>query len=123
MSTGQHKPDSASRRERQKMQGFATVTINHEIEAILLDLSNTGLKLQTTNPFRPGTSMYVSFLLPNSFHVVEGEATVVWSDANGQAGVKFLDDEMQRIIDEWLEKAAKRAKRKTIPGARKPTVH
>jgi hypothetical protein len=121
MATGEHK--SASRRERQKMQGFATVTINHEIEAILLDLSNTGLKLQTTNPFRPGTSIYVSFLLPDSFHVVEGEATVVWSDANGQAGVKFLDDEMQRIIDGWLEKAAKKAKRKSSGGHRRPTVH
>jgi len=105
------------------MRDFATVTINHEIEAILLDLSNTGLKLQTTNPFRPGTSIYVSFLLPNSFRVVEGEATVVWSDANGCAGVKFLEDDMQRVIDEWLEKAAKRAKRKTNPGAPKPTVH
>jgi hypothetical protein len=124
MATGQHKlPSNPQRHERQKLKAFATVTIDHDKEAILLDLSDTGLRLQTTAPLTPGTEMYLSFMLPESFTVVEGAATGVWSDASGQAGVKFLDEDMQQLINDWVEKAAKKAKRKTASSGRRPTVH
>ena len=105
MATGQHNVFSTAprRSERKQMQAFATVTLNHEKEAILLDLSETGMRLQSTQTFKPGAQLYVSFFLPNSFNLVEGEAQVVWSNLMGQTGVQFLDEDIKQMITEWVE--------------------
>lgn len=125
MATGQHNVFSTAPRRSQRMQmhSFATVTLDHEKEAILLDLSETGLKLQSTQSWTPGGSLFLSFFLPNSFTLVEGEAKVVWSDVMGRTGVQFVDDDMQQLVTEWIEESA--AKKKTVQNIRttRPTVH
>src|SRR3954471_11090994 len=112
MATGQHNAFSTTprRSERMQMQSFATVTLDHEKEAILLDLSETGLRLQSTQTWQPGSEIYMSFFLPNSFTLVEGTATVVWSDITGRAGVKFADPEMQSMVTDWIEQSTARKK-------------
>jgi hypothetical protein len=123
MATGQHNIFSTAprRSERKQMQAFATVTLNHEKEAILLDLSETGMRLQSTQTFKPGAQLYVSFFLPNSFTLVEGEAKVVWSNVMGQTGVQFLDDDIKQMITEWVEESA--ARKKPAQAERRTTVH
>jgi Tfp pilus assembly protein PilZ len=125
MATGEHKINSIStaprRAERKQMQSFATVTVNHEKEGILLDLSETGLRLQTTQTFTPGSEIFISFFLPNSFTLVEGSAKVVWSDITGQTGVRFVDEDVQQLVTEWVEESA--AKKRPVQAEKRPTVH
>jgi Tfp pilus assembly protein PilZ len=125
MATGEHKTPNLStaprRAERRALQSFATVTVNHEKEGILLDLSETGLRLQTTQTFNPGSEIFISFFLPNSFTLVEGTAKVVWSDVTGQTGVRFVDEDVQALVTEWVEEAA--AKKRPVQAEKRPTVH
>jgi Tfp pilus assembly protein PilZ len=125
MATGEHKTPNLStaprRAERRQMQSFATVTVNHEKEGILLDLSETGLRLQTTQTFNPGSEIFISFFLPNSFTLVEGSAKVVWSDVTGQTGVRFVDDDVQQLVTEWVEENA--TKKRPVQAEKRPTVH
>jgi hypothetical protein len=125
MATGEHKTPNLStaprRAERRQMQSFATVTVNHEKEGILLDLSETGLRLQTTQTFNPGSEIFISFFLPNSFTLVEGSAKVVWSDVTGQSGVRFVDDDVQQLVTEWAEENA--TKKRPVQAEKRPTVH
>jgi hypothetical protein len=123
MGSGQRKAFSTSprRSQRRQMQVFATVTLNHEKEAILLDLSDTGLRLQSTRTFKPGIELYISFFLPNTFTFVEGPAKVVWSDVMGQTGLEFVDEDMQQFVNEWLEETS--AKKRPVQSERRPTVH
>lgn len=105
-----------------QMQSFATVTLDHEKEAILLDLSETGLRLQSTQTWKPGNEIYLSFLLPNSFTLVEGAAKVVWSDVTGKSGLQFVDEDMQALVTEWIEESS--VKKKSVQNVRvRPTVH
>jgi hypothetical protein len=104
-----------------RMQGFTTVTLNHEKEAILIDLSESGLRLQSTQTWKPGTELVLAFFLPNSFTLIEGVANVVWSDVTGQSGVKFSDDDMQQLVNEWVEENS--ARRKPVQSERRSTVH
>lgn len=125
MATGEHKTPNLStaprRAERRQLNSFATVTVNHEKEGILLDLSETGLRLQTTQTFNPGSEIFISFFLPNSFTLVEGTAKVVWSDVTGQTGVRFVDEDVQALVTEWVEEAA--AKKRPVQAEKRPTVH
>lgn len=123
MATGSHNLFSTAprRSERRQMQGFATVTLDHEKEAILLDISETGLRLQSTQTWKPGNELHVAFFLPNSFTLVEGAAKVVWSSVTGQTGVQFTDEDMRQMITEWVEEAA--ARKKPAQGDKRPTVH
>lgn len=123
MASGQRKVFSTSprRSERRQMQVFATVTLNHEKEAILLDLSHTGLRLQSTRTFKPGTELSVSFFLPNTFTLVEGAAKVVWSDVMGQTGLEFVDEGMQQLVNEWVAETS--PKKKLVQSEKHPTVH
>jgi hypothetical protein len=123
MATGQHNLYSTTprRSERRQVQSFATVTVNHEKEAILLDLSETGLRLQSTQSFKPGVELYVSFFLPNSFTLAEGAAKVVWSNVMGQTGLQFLDEDIQSMVTDWIEETA--ARKKPVKSERRPTVH
>jgi hypothetical protein len=123
MATGQRSAFSTAprRSERRQMQTFATVTLNHLKEAILLDLSDTGLRLQSTQTFKRGTELYISFFLPNNFTLVEGTAEVVWSDDMGQTGLQFVDEDLQQFVTEWIEDTA--ARKKAVESEKRLTVH
>jgi hypothetical protein len=109
------------RSERQQLRVFATVTIDHEKEAILLDLCEMGLRLQSTRTFKPGCELYIAFFLPNSYTRVEGSAIVIWSDAKGQTGVQFVEQSMQQLVDDWVEETA--SGKRSAQSEKRPTVH
>lgn len=113
---------SPRRAQRVQLNSFATVTLDHEKEAILLDLSESGLRLQSTQTWKPGNEIYLSFFLPNSFILVEGAARVIWSDVTGKSGLQFVDEEMQSLVVDWIEDSA--ARKKSVQAVRvRPTVH
>src|SRR5262249_20221048 len=54
--------------------------------ALVLDLSEQGLSLQTPEPFPPVREVPLHFALPGTSHVVEAMGEVIWSDDSGRAG-------------------------------------
>ncbi len=77
---------------------------SNAMEGILLDLGNDGMDLLAAKPLPTATLIHVSFKLPDGTRV-EADATVAWSSANGQAGLRFhnLDATMHGLIGTWLE--------------------
>lgn len=74
------------------------------LEGILLDLSSGGMDVLAAQPLSPPALVHFSFELPDGAAKTEGEAEVVWSNPNGQLGLRFLDmpGEMRDKLAEWL---------------------
>ena len=98
---------------------LAVVSVDDRQEAILLNLSQRGLAIQTTESINIGQMVYVSFLLPDSFNLIEGMAQVMWLDPSGRAGLEFrsLDDDAQQGLTKWVFQCA----RKNNPNLEAPT--
>jgi len=77
---------------------------SNTMEGILLDLSNGGMDVLAAKPLPSAAMVRVSFELPDSGAGIEGDAEVVWSTANGQTGLRFLDMDarMREQLGEWL---------------------
>jgi len=95
------------RRQSLRVAVQAAVSIELDagaIEAILLDLSAGGVDVLAAKPLPKSALVHVSFELPGDALSVDAQAEVVWSTANGQTGLRFLDmeTEMRKNLDEWL---------------------
>jgi CheY-like chemotaxis protein len=73
-------------------------------EAILLDLSAGGVDVLAAKPLPTSALVRLLFELPEGELNVEAQAEVVWSTANGQTGLRFLDMDakMREKLAEWL---------------------
>jgi hypothetical protein len=89
---------------------LAIVTVDDRQEAIILNVSQKGLAIQTTEPLSCGQMVYVSFLLPDTFDLIEGMAQVMWVDAAGRAGIEFrtVADDEQDDLTRWVWERARR---------------
>jgi CheY-like chemotaxis protein len=90
---------------------LAVATVDDRQEAIILNVSQKGLAIQTTEPLSSGQMIYVSFLLPDTFDLIEGMAQVMWVDAAGRAGIEFrtVTDEEQGDLTRWVWERARRS--------------
>jgi CheY-like chemotaxis protein len=77
---------------------------NNTLEGILLDLSNYGMDLLAAQPLPLAAHVHVSFALPDDGLAIEADAAVAWSNANGQAALRFLemDANLRGQMGEWL---------------------
>jgi CheY-like chemotaxis protein len=77
---------------------------SNTVEGILLDLSTGGMDVLAAKPLPSAAMVRVSFELPEGGAGLEGDAEVVWSAANGQTGLRFLemDAKMREEMGEWL---------------------
>src|SRR5512141_1096396 len=75
---------------------MATASLGHGGSALILDLSESGLGVQSVGGLQVGSELAVRFTLPESGAVIEADGRVAWSDASGRAGVHFdsLDAEV-----------------------------
>jgi CheY-like chemotaxis protein len=73
------------------------------VEGILLDLSTGGMDVLAAKPLASSAAVNVSFQLPEG-GAIEASATVAWSTANGQTGLRFLDMDqtMREHMGDWL---------------------
>jgi CheY-like chemotaxis protein len=96
------------RRQTFRVPAQAAVTIhtddNPNLEGILLDLSAGGMDILTAKPLSSAAMVRFSFELPDGHAQIEGDAEVAWGNANGQAGLRFLDMDarMRGQLGEWL---------------------
>jgi PilZ domain len=58
--------------------------------ALLLNLGAGGMAIQARERLEPGCLFSVAFSLPESESEVQSLGKVVWSDASGRAGLKFV---------------------------------
>jgi DNA-binding response OmpR family regulator len=77
-------------------------------EGILLDLSETGMDVLTTEPQVPGALLNFRFQLPDGSFEVHAQGQVAWANPNGQTGVRFLDldEPTKAYLQIWLHAAA-----------------
>lgn len=60
-----------------------------EQQGILLDISETGLKLKTHNVLPKGAVVFVDLEIPETTEKTRAIGKVVWSNADGEAGVEL----------------------------------
>jgi len=79
-----------------------------QADGILLDLSETGMDVLTSEPQIPGALLRFHFQLPDGGMEIEAHGQVAWANPNGQTGVQFLDlaGEIAEKLKSWLKTAA-----------------
>jgi len=110
---------------RVPVQAAVEITLpdQRKADGILLDLSETGMDVLTSEAQVAGSLLGFSFQLPGSALKLEGHGQVAWANPNGQTGVHFLDLP-QTVVAElksWLKAAATAvgdARNETVPHCR-----
>jgi hypothetical protein len=97
-------PRSQRRPYRQKIRTLAHVNLDAANGAILRDLSEFGIAMQTVTPLTPEQQVQVRFDLPAPRLRIEAAGRIAWTDSWGQAGVQFVDlpERSQRLLKEWV---------------------
>src|SRR5580693_10597218 len=97
-------PRSQRRPYRQKIRTLAHVNLDASNGAILRDLSEFGIAMQTATPLTPEQQVQVRFDLPSPRLRIEASGRIAWTDSWGQAGVQFVDlpERSQRLLKEWV---------------------
>ncbi|HUO16815.1 MAG TPA: PilZ domain-containing protein [Verrucomicrobiae bacterium] len=77
-------------------------------DGILLDLSETGMDVLTSEPQVPGALLRFHFELPDKTLELEAHGQVAWANPNGQTGVRFVDlsPSSSSQLKNWLKAAA-----------------
>jgi hypothetical protein len=97
-------PRNRQRPYRQKIRSLSHVTLDATNRAILRDVSEFGIALQTVVPLAPNQQVQLRFELPSPRVRIETAGRIVWTDSWGQAGVEFLDlpHRSERALKEWM---------------------
>jgi CheY-like chemotaxis protein len=96
---------------------LAVVSVDDRQEGIILNVSQKGLAIQTTETLTCGQIVYVSFLLPDTFDLIESMAQVMWVDVSGRAGIEFrtIGDRDQESLSRWVWERARRRNPELAP--------
>jgi CheY-like chemotaxis protein len=72
--------------------------------ATVLDLSESGLSLQSQRRLPPHCKVYFQFSLPGNRSPIRLSGDVVWQDASGRVGIRFVDvpQTSRRALQEWI---------------------
>ena len=78
------------------------------LPAIGLDLSEQGLAVQAPAPIPARARMPFRCLLPGTGHTLRGLADVIWTDAQGRAGMFFshLPPSSRKLLKHWLARGS-----------------
>src|ERR1700674_2471657 len=89
---------------RQKIRTLVHVNLDAANGAILRDLSEFGIAMQTVVPLAPNQQVDLRFELPAPQVRVEAAGRIAWTDSWGQAGVQFLNlpQPSERLLKEWI---------------------
>jgi hypothetical protein len=97
-------PRNRQRPYRQKIRTLSHVYFDGTHVAIVRDLSEFGMALQTVVPLAPNQQVQLRFDLSAPRARIETAGRIVWTDSWGQAGVQFLDlpHRSERLLKEWI---------------------
>lgn len=95
---------------RVPVQGPVEIVLpdGRKAEGILLDLSESGMDVLTSEPQIPGALLRFHFQLPDGALEIEAYGRVAWANPNGQTGVQFKDlpEAISTQLKTWLKGAA-----------------
>lgn len=77
-----------------------------EIQAIVTDLSDTGMSVFLAEPPTGGCNVRLALPLPGTQKTVEGWGEMVWVDAEGRAGIRFVQlpqISQKELLAQWLK--------------------
>ena len=75
----------------------------------VVDISGGGLRVQSLVPLKRGAEIPVRIEIPHKTEPLQCSGIVVWSKANGAAGIRFttLIESQQTLLREWLDQLQK----------------
>jgi hypothetical protein len=83
---------------------LAYVRINHANGGIIRNLSDSGMAIQAVGRLHPEQLLHLrfEFIRPRAKFELTGQ--VAWANANGQAGLRFIDVPLRsrRILKDWI---------------------
>jgi CheY-like chemotaxis protein len=59
------------------------------LQCTTINISQQGMAVTTPLALQPGEPLHVVFVAPNTDIIVGAEATVIWDDGHGKAGIRF----------------------------------
>jgi len=81
--------------------------IKHDspIHARTTNVSEGGLAIRSSSALDRGDLAKLALTLPDNRGIVESKAELVWVDASGRAGLRFLElnKQSRHLLDQWLE--------------------
>ena len=92
------------------------------VPAFLLDLSESGLSMQSGCRLPSRCKVYFQFTLPDNRATIRLSGEVVWQDASGRVGIRFADvpQASRRALSEWIKTALARQAAAELQVARAP---
>ena len=89
---------------RHLLGSLAYVRIDHANGGIIRNVSDSGLAIQAVGRLHTGQVIHLRFELLKPKVRVEATGQVAWADADGQAGIRFLDvpARSRRLLKDWL---------------------
>jgi CheY-like chemotaxis protein len=93
----QIKPESSALLQETGNQTLQATTI--------LDLSQTGMCIQTLEILPQGATIQIDFYLPKTRDLIHATGTVMWTRASGRTGIQFaqLPQTEQKQLNAWLD--------------------
>lgn len=73
--------------------------------SVVLDLSQTGLCIQTQEILPQGATLQIDFHLPKTGELIHATGSVMWTRASGRTGIKFthVPPAEQKHLTTWLD--------------------
>lgn len=97
------------RREHFRLTIALEVTLRGDsgvtIECTTINVSRTGMAIDTPHPLKTGESLSLSFFAPGCPVALRAQATVVWDDKHGKAGLRFecVNEHIEEHLHTWLD--------------------
>jgi hypothetical protein len=103
MAAGLSAARPARARYRHELHTLTYVTLDQANGGVVRNLTHEGMAAQGVDGVRPGQQLQVRFELSPRLRI-EASGEVMWADAAGQCGIRFLDlsPRIARRVDEWI---------------------
>jgi hypothetical protein len=79
-----------------------------ELPVSITNISHGGISIECNRQLDEGGAAKLRFQLPGTRHALEVKGEIIWSTAEGRAGIRFqiLTVDMKKELDTWLDKRA-----------------
>jgi len=73
--------------------------------ATIVELNESGLGIRTMNELPPSGKVYLQFLLPGQDSVIRLAGEVMWRNATGRVGIRFVNvpQASKRVLQRWVQ--------------------
>jgi CheY-like chemotaxis protein len=99
----------SERRRNNRVSVQASASLDYanieNVPATLIDLSDQGTAVQSTSHLPTDCRVYFQFALPGHSSLIRLSGEVVWRDANGRVGMRFVSvpTSSRRVLSNWLK--------------------